>query len=66
MPKEREVRYVLKRLAKEGWKPRHAASLGKGSHRVFEKEGNSVTIPTSRRELAIGTYRAIAKKAGWL
>ena len=66
MPKEREVRYVLKRLAKEGWEPRKGASKGKGSHRVLEKDDKSISIPMSRRELRIGTYRQIAKDAGWL
>ena len=66
MPKEREVRYVLKRLAKEGWVPREGTSKGKGSHRVLEKDGKSISIPTSRREIRIGTYRQIAKDANWL
>ena len=57
---------MLKRLAKEGWEPREGASKGKGSHRVLEKDGRSISIPTSRRELRIGTYRQIAKDANWL
>ena len=62
MPREREVRYVLKRLAKEGWVRDHI----RGSYYIFCKDGKSVSIPTSKREIAIGTYRSIAKKIGWI
>ena len=62
MPKDREVRYVLKRLAKEGWVLDHI----RGSHYIFRKDGKSVSIPTSKREIAIGTYRSVAKKIGWM
>ena len=62
MPKEREVRAVLKRLRSEGWTEAH----GKGSHMVFRKKGVMITVPTSKKELAVGTYRNIAKTAGWL
>lgn len=62
MPKEREVRYVLKRLAKEGW----MRDRIRGSHYIFVKGGESVSIPTSSREIAIGTYRSIAKQIGWM
>ena len=62
MPKEREVREVLARLRCDGW----AERSGKGSHKVFSKGGSMVTVPTSKRELPLGTYRSIAKAAGWL
>ena len=62
MPKEREVRYVLKRLAKEGW----VEARVRGSHHLLCKDGKTIPVPTSRRELPIGTYRSIAKNAGWL
>lgn len=52
MPKEQEVREILKRLRKEGWTERS----GKGSHVVFSK----------KKEVPIGTYRNIAKAAGWM
>lgn len=61
MPKEREVREVLRRLPHEGWLEEH----GKGSHVVFRKNGVTVSIPTSRKELGIGIYRQIARMAGW-
>ena len=62
MPKEQEVREVVTRLRREGW----AERPGKGSHRVFAKNGKMVTVPTSKKELPLGTYRNIAKAAGWL
>ena len=47
---------------KEGWRESH----GKGSHLVFRKNGLMITVPTSRKELPLGTYRSIARVAGWL
>ncbi|MCB7085754.1 type II toxin-antitoxin system HicA family toxin [Gordonibacter urolithinfaciens] len=62
MPKEQEVREVMKRLRKEEWEE----ESGKGSHVVFRKDGRTVSVPTSKKELRMGTYRNIAKTAGWL
>lgn len=62
MPKEQEVREVLWRLRREGW----AEFSGKGDHRVFRKDGVTISVPTSKKELRIGTYRSIAKAAGWI
>lgn len=62
MPTEQEVRVVVKRLRKEGWIERK----GRGSHLVFNKDGAMVTVPTSKKEIPLGTYRNIAKIAGWI
>lgn len=63
MPKEQEPRQVIKRLVLEGWIQRK----GKGDHANFTKAGYPVvTVDTGVKELPIGTYRNIAKKAGWL
>jgi predicted RNA binding protein YcfA (HicA-like mRNA interferase family) len=62
MPKEQETAQVLKRLRKEGWK----LQSGKGSHVVARRNGVQLAVPTSKKEVAIGTYRKIAKTAGWL
>lgn len=62
MPKEQEVREVLRRLRRDGW----ALETGKGSHVVARRDGRMVTVPTAKREIPIGTYRNIAKGAGWL
>ena len=62
MPTEQEVRQVLKRLRRDGWE----IESGKGSHVVARKGGRMVTVPTAKREIPIGTYRNIAKGAGWM
>lgn len=62
MPKEQETKEIVKRLRKEGWEE----ETGKGSHTVFRKGGVTVSVPTSRKEQKLGTYRSIAKLAGWL
>lgn len=62
MPKEQEVREILKRFRKEGW----VEENGKGSHVVFRRNGLTISVPTSKREVPIGTYRQIAKVAGWI
>ena len=62
MPTELETREVLKRLSAEG----RILRSGKGSHVVATSGTSMVTIPTARRELAFGTYRSIARVAGWL
>jgi predicted RNA binding protein YcfA (HicA-like mRNA interferase family) len=56
------TREVILRLNREGWQE----LSGKGSHRVFRKPGMpNVSVSTSKKELAPGTYRNIEKKAGW-
>lgn len=62
MPKEQEVREVVGRLRREGW----AEYPGKGSHRVFRKDGTTISVPTSKKELPTGTNRKVARDAGWL
>ncbi len=62
MPTEWETREIVKRLLKEGW----SMESGKGSHLVFRKEGITLSVPASRKEQKQGTYRNIAKLAGWL
>lgn len=61
MPKEQEVREILRRFRKEGWEE----ESGKGSHVVFRRDGITVSVPTSKREVPLGTYRSIARAAGW-
>lgn len=62
MPKEQETREVLRRLRREGWE----LESGKGSHVVARRHGAMVVVPTAKHEIPIGTYRNIAKGAGWL
>ena len=61
MPKEQEPAQVPKRFRKEGW----TLYTGKGSHVVVRKDGIQISVPTSKIEIPIGTYRKIAKVAGW-
>ena len=62
MPKEQETKEIVRRLRKEGWEE----ESGKGSHAIFRRDGVTISVPMSRREQKLGTYRDIAKKAGWL
>lgn len=55
------AREVIQRLRQEGW----AERAGKGSHRVFNKDGRIVVVPTHRGDLPIGTLRSIFRAAGW-
>ena len=50
------------RFRKEEW----LEEAGKGSHLVFRKGGVTISVPTSKKKVTIGTYRNIAKAAGWL
>lgn len=62
MPKEQEPAQVLERFKKEGWK----LQSGKRSHVVVRRDGVQISVPTSKKEIPIGTYRKIAKMAGWI
>jgi predicted RNA binding protein YcfA (HicA-like mRNA interferase family) len=61
---ERDSRLIVRRLLEDGW----TLLRVKGSHHHFGKVGKSfiVTIPHPRRDLPLGTARAIYKQAGWL
>lgn len=60
--KEREVKEILKKLRAEGW----SEQTGKGSHKLFKRDGVTISLPTLRKVLKQGTYHSIAKLAGWL
>jgi predicted RNA binding protein YcfA (HicA-like mRNA interferase family) len=61
---ERNSRKIVKRLEKEGW----VCARISGSHHIFKHEDGShlITVPHPKRDLPVGTARAIAKEAGWL
>lgn len=61
MPTGQEVQEILRRFRSEGWEER----TGRGSHVVFRKNGVTISVPTSKGEVPLGTYRHIAKDAGW-
>lgn len=53
---------VAKRLLADGWTKR----AGRGDHVNFVKAGRHVvTLDMGRREIPIGTLRAIYRAAGW-
>ncbi len=59
---ERNSRQIIRRLEKEGFELVKVS----GSHHKFKKNGKTVTVPHPKKDLPIGTIRAIYKQAGWL
>lgn len=59
---ERDSRKIMKRLREEGYE---LISV-RGSHHKFRKGEKILIIPHPKRDLPLGTARAIAKDAGWL
>ena len=59
---ETNSRKIIKRLEKEGY---HLASI-RGSHHKMVKGENTIIVPHPKKDLPIGTARAIAKAAGWI
>ena len=55
-------RDIIRRLEAEGW----VFVSSKGSHHKFRKGALTVIVPHPKKDLPIGTARAIAKAAGWL
>ncbi len=60
----RNSREIIARLQNEGWTLKRVT----GSHHHFHKQGHHciVTIPHPKRDLPLGTVRAIYRQAGWL
>ncbi|ATU92600.1 type II toxin-antitoxin system HicA family toxin [Phyllobacterium zundukense] len=59
---ERDSRKIIKRLKDEGYE---LISV-RGSHHKFRKGEKTLILPHPKRDLPLGTARAIAKDAGWL
>ena len=59
---EGDSRRVIKRLEDEGFK---LISV-RGSHHKFRKGAVTIIVPHSKKDLPVGTARAIAKDAGWI
>lgn len=36
----------------------------RGSHQKYQKEGQTVIVPSPRKEIPIGTFRSIVRQAG--
>jgi predicted RNA binding protein YcfA (HicA-like mRNA interferase family) len=59
---ETDSRKIIQRLKAEGYE---LVSIS-GSHHKFRKDGKTVIVPHPKKDLPVGTARAIAKQAGWL
>ncbi len=59
---ERNSTKLMKLLVKDGF-----ALVGvKGSHHKFRKGAITLILPHPKKDIALGTVRAIYKQAGWL
>jgi predicted RNA binding protein YcfA (HicA-like mRNA interferase family) len=54
--------HIMKRLKSEGW----VLASVRGSHHKFIRDGAMLIVPHPKKDLPIGTARAIARQAGWL
>lgn len=59
---EKDSRKIIQRLKVEGYQ---LVSVS-GSHHKFRKDGKTVIVPHPKKDLPLGTARAIAKQAGWI
>ena len=59
---ETNSRKIIKRLEKEGFE---LVSV-RGSHHKYRKGETVLVVPRPKKDLPLGTARAIAKAAGWL
>lgn len=59
---ERDSRKIVQRLRKEGFE----LVSSSGSHHKFRQDERTVIVPHPKKDLPIGTARAIARDAGWL
>ena len=57
---ERDSKKIIKRLRDEGFK---LISV-RGSHHKFRKGALTIIVPHPKKDLPVGTARAIAKDAG--
>ncbi|WP_084366142.1 type II toxin-antitoxin system HicA family toxin [Rhizobium sp. RU36D] len=59
---ERDSRKIIQRLKDEGF---DLVSVS-GSHHKLRRDGKTVIVPHPKKDLPVGTARAIAKQAGWI
>ena len=59
---ERDSKRIIKRLRDEGFE---LISV-RGSHHKFRKGAVTIIVPHPKKDLPVGTARAIAKDAGWI
>ena len=53
---------IVRQLQRDGW----VLISVKGSHHKFGRGGQSLIVPHPKKDLPLGTARAIARAAGWL
>lgn len=59
---ETDSRKIVQRLNADGYE---LVSVS-GSHHKFRKNGKTIVVPHPKKDLPLGTARAIAKQAGWI
>jgi predicted RNA binding protein YcfA (HicA-like mRNA interferase family) len=59
---ERDGKKIIGRLKSEGFE---LISI-RGSHHKFRKGATVIVVPHPKKDLPVGTARAIAKHAGWI
>jgi predicted RNA binding protein YcfA (HicA-like mRNA interferase family) len=59
---ECDSRKIVKRLREEGFE----LTGIRGTHHKFRKGAATIIVPHPKKDLPIGTARAIAKAAGWI
>lgn len=59
---EPDSRKIIQRLKNEGFE---AVSVS-GSHHKLRRDGKTVIVSHPKKDLPLGTARAIARQAGWI
>lgn len=59
---DRDSKKIIKRLKEDGFE----LISTRGSHHKFRKGTVTIIVPHPKKDLPVGTARAIAKDAGWL
>ena len=59
---DRDSKKIIRRLKEDGFE----LISTRGSHHKFRKGAVTIIVPHPKKDLPVGTARAIAKDAGWL
>ena len=59
---DRDSKKIIKRLKEDGFE----LISTRGSHHKFRSGAVTIIVPHPKKDLPVGTARAIAKDAGWL
>lgn len=58
----KDSKKIVKRLKEDGFE----FVSSRGSHHKFRKGSVTIIVPHPKKDLPIGTARAIAEQAGWI